>query len=643
LTPAGIFCTVELRGVTVVAKKKLGEVLRERGHISGEQLHNAIQEQQGKLLYLGELLLDRGLVAKEDLLSALVEVTQIPYVDCRLEQPAAAALKLIPQNIARRTCVLPLSRKENVLIVAMAEPQNLNKISELRFLTGLNIAPRFGIRDEILEAIDRCYADPGSPQERELLQLSLPDDSILEDMEFITTSARKSNQEATLEFQADLKNRRTPAVRLVSSILRHAADKRASDVHIEPQSLDTVVRFRVDGVLREFQRIPRGLQNSLASRIKILADLDIAERRVPQDGRFLVRMGKKKFDLRVSSLPTAYGEKVVLRLLSPESPLASFDDLGLSRSVQETLNRVLALPQGVLLVTGPTGSGKSTTLYASLNKLRSPGVNIVTVEDPVEYMLEGLNQVQVNMKAGLTFASALRSILRQDPDIILLGEVRDLETAEIAMKAAQTGHLVLSTLHTNDSISALTRLLDLEVPGYMIASSVSAIMAQRLVRRLCSCHKRVPPSPEQNAQHRAVGLVDPAELLSVPVGCPACDQTGYLGRVGIYEILWLDDAMRASIRSEVNVDEIRALARNSGMVSLQADALDKIQADLTTLEEVQRVIYFDDMLSLRCPSCDRDLHQAFAFCPGCGAKTAGVSVHGHAQESESVFAEGRRR
>ena len=626
-----------------MAKKKLGEVLRERGHISGEQLHKAIQEQQGKLLYLGELLLERGLVAKEDLVSALVEVTQIPYVDCRLEQPDLAALKLIPQNIARRTCALPLFREENVLIVAMAEPQNLNKISELRFLTGLNIAPRLGIRDEILEAIDRCYADPGSPQDWELLQLSLPDDSILEDMEFITTSASKSNQEAMLEFQADLKNSRTPAVRLVSSILLHAADKRASDVHIEPQSVDTVVRFRVDGVLREFQRIPRGLQNSLASRIKILADLDIAERRVPQDGRLLVRIGKKKFDVRVSSLPTAHGEKVVLRLLSRESPLASFDDLGLSRSVQETLNRVLSLPHGVLLVTGPTGSGKSTTLYASLNKLRAPGVNIVTVEDPVEYMLEGINQVQVNIKAGLTFASALRSILRQDPDIILVGEVRDLETAEIAMKAAQTGHLVLSTLHTNDSISTLTRLLDLEVPGYMIASSVSAIMAQRLVRRLCSCHKRVPPSPEQDAQHRAAGLVDPLELLPVPVGCHACDQTGYRGRVGIYEILWLDDAMRASIRSEVREDKIRALARAAGMVSLQADALDKIQAGLTTLEEVQRVIYFDDMLSLRCPRCDRDLHQAVAFCPGCGAKTAGVSVHRHAQESESVFAEGRRR
>jgi len=626
-----------------MAKKKLGQVLRERGHISPEQLSSAIQEQQGKLIYLGELLLERGLVAREDLVSALVEVTQIPYVDCRLELPGPSVLKLIPQSLAIRSCVLPLSRDDNLLLVAMAEPQNLHKIAELRFLTGLNIAPRLSTRDEILEAIDRCYLDPLSSQDRSLAALDLPDDSVLDDLEFITTSSRKSNQEAMLEFQADLKNRRTPAVRLVSSILRRAVEKRASDVHIEPQALHTVVRLRVDGVLREIQCIPRGLQNSLASRIKILADLDIAERRTPQDGRFLVRLDRRKFDLRVSSLPTSYGEKIVLRVLNPESPFTGFQELGLSPAVQETLNRVLALPQGVLLVTGPTGSGKSTTLYASLNKLRSPGVNIVTVEDPVEYMLEGINQVQVHPKAGLTFASALRSILRQDPDIILIGEIRDRETAEIGMKAAQTGHLVLSTLHTNDSVSALTRLLDLEIPGYMIASSVSAIMAQRLVRRLCSCHKRVPLSPDQLALHRAVGLVDPADLVLVPDGCDACDHIGYRGRIGIYEILWLDDDMRSAVRSEVRVEEIRALSRTAGMVSLQADALEKVQAGLTTLEEVQRVIHFDNFTSLRCPSCDRDLHQPFAFCPSCGAKTSGVPVAKHAEDTEAVVMRGRRR
>ena len=625
-----------------MAKKKLGQVLRERGHVSPEQLSAAIQEQQGKLIYLGELLLERGLVAREDLVSALVEVTQVPYVDCRLEQPDSSVLKFIPQSLAIRCCALPLSRDDNLLVVAMAEPQNLQKIAELRFFTGLNVAPRLSTRDEILEAIDRFYGDPLSAQNLALASLELPDDSVLDDLEFITTSSRKSNQEAMLEFQADLKNRRTPAVRLVSSILRRAVEKRASDVHIEPQSLHTIIRFRVDGVLREILRIPRGLQNSLASRIKILADLDIADRRTPQDGRFLVRLGKKKFDLRVSSLPTSYGEKIVMRVLNPESPFAGFHELGLSPSVQETLNRLLCLPQGVLLVTGPTGSGKSTTLYAALNRLRSPGVNIVTVEDPVEYMLEGINQVQVHPKAGLTFATALRSILRQDPDIILIGEIRDRETAEIGMKAAQTGHLVLSTLHTNDSVSALTRLLDLEVPGYMIASSVSAILAQRLVRRLCSCHKRLPPSPELRARYLAAGLADVAEHVPVPQGCNACDNTGYSGRIGLYEILWIDDLMRVAIRSEVRVEEIRSLAQAAGTVTLQTDALAKVRAGLTTLDEVQRVLYLSSDAAL--PSAgDPERDPRLVNCPTCGTPVSASSDHVVPVHGQPVLSGGSRR
>src|SRR5437870_2826299 len=310
-------------------------------------------------------------------------------------------------------------------------------------------------------------------------------------MQFFSTNSKQSNQEVMKEVQDELRQSRTPAVRAVSAIIATAMEKRASDIHIEPQAEDLAVRIRVDGVLRDLQRLPRTMQSPLTSRIKIIADTDIAERRTPQDGRITVQMGPKKFDLRVSTLPTQYGEKVVLRVLDPSAALYNFADLGLEPEISDLLTRVLGMPQGILLVTGPTGSGKSTTLYAALNLLRKPAVYYVTVEDPVEYQLPGINQVHVNTKAGLTFASCLRSILRQDPNVIMVGEIRDKETAEIALKASQTGHLVLSTLHTNDSVSAITRLLDLGIPKYLIAA-VNGIIAQRLLRKLCSCCKVVP-------------------------------------------------------------------------------------------------------------------------------------------------------
>ncbi len=311
------------------------------------------------------------------------------------------------------------------------------------------------------------------------------------------------------EMQSELaaKSRTTPAVLVVASMIRAAAEKGASDIHIEPHATETAIRFRVDGTLRDHRRIPRNLQNSVASRIKILSDMDIAERRAPQDGRFLVKIGERKIDLRVSTLPTQYGETVVMRLLEGNAPLQPFSGLGFPARMAEKLKQMLFYPQGMILVTGPTGSG--TTLYPSLNVIRRPSVNIITVEDPVEYELTGLNQVQVNTKAGLTFANSLRSILRQDPNVIMVGEIRDKETAEIAIKAAQTGHLVLSTLHTNDSISAVTRLVDLGIPGFQIASSVTAVVAQRLIRRLCACRKTVPATPDMISQLLLAGISDP--------------------------------------------------------------------------------------------------------------------------------------
>ena len=417
-----------------------------------------------------------------------------------------------------------------------------------------------------------------------------PKKGVEDEIEFISTSSRQANRDAAQEIQAELLRRTTPAVKIVSDVIRAAHLKRTSDIHIEPQAGEVIIRIRVDGVLRDLRRVPRAMQNSLISRIKILADMDIAERRTPQDGRFMVRLGNASIDMRVSTLPTQYGEKIVMRLLDSQMGIMSLTELSMPPKVEKALRQVLSQPQGMLLVTGPTGSGKSTTLYAALNLIRHTAVNIVTVEDPVEYVLPGINQVHVNNKAGLTFASCLRSILRQDPNVVMIGEIRDKETAEIALKAAQTGHLLLSTLHTNDSLSAITRLLDLGVPAFMIASSVTGILAQRLVRRLCQCRQQVQPSAAVLERLAALGMTQPIDRLYAAVGCKACDQTGYLGRIGVYEFLVFDETVRAAVRSGQNSDNIRDVLRAAGLRLMQDDALDKIQQGITSVEEIARVV-----------------------------------------------------
>jgi type II secretory ATPase GspE/PulE/Tfp pilus assembly ATPase PilB-like protein len=441
------------------------------------------------------------------------------------------------------------------------------------------------------------------------------------------------------EMQADLRQRKTPAVRLVSEIIQTAMAKSASDIHIEPRASETAVRIRVDGVLRDLQSIPRNLQTSLISRIKILCDMDIAERRAPQDGRFMVSLGPRQIDLRVSSLPTQYGEKVVIRLLETSAPLSSFADLGIPEDVSASLTDLLSQPQGMLLVTGPTGSGKSTTLYSSLHKLRKPSVNIVTVEDPVEYVLPGINQSHVNTKAGMTFAECLRSILRQDPNVIMVGEIRDKETAEIAMKAAQTGHLVLSTLHTNDSVSAIIRLIDLGIPGFLISSSVTGIISQRLLRKLCSCHTVQAATPEFQARLVQAGMPKPPVTMAVPIGCEKCDQTGYKGRIGIYEMLRFDDSIRAVIRTSGNMDVIRETSRSNGMRPMQEDAMEKLRSGVTTLEEILRVIPIESLSCAQCSKCGQDILPAFRFCPYCGTRCTPDSQIKRSQSPKS-FSEG---
>jgi type IV pilus assembly protein PilB len=599
-------------------RKRLGEILFERGQISEADLIKAIKEQQGKVIHLGELLLQRGMVSKKDLAAAVADVSRIEYVDCSEVEVEPSVLKLIPEETARSRCAIPLEVRGTKIVVAMAEPQDLQTIDELRFKTGMEVVPRLSFRTDIERALNRYF---GPPEVKVLrgAELTASDDG---GMEFISSSAQQRNIEAMREIQAELsqKSRTTPAVRVVAAMIRAASSRGASDIHIEPHSTETAIRFRVDGVLRDHQRVPRALQNTVVSRIKILSDLDIAERRNGQDGRFLVKIADRRIDLRVSTLPTQYGEKVVLRLLNADTPKQELAQLGFPAIVEKRLRRMLKLPQGMILITGPTGSGKSTTLYAALNLVLRPAVNIITVEDPVEYDIPGVNQVQVNTKAGLTFASCLRSALRQDPDVIMLGEIRDKETAEVAIKASQTGHLVLSTLHTNDSASAVTRLLDLGVAGFHISASVTGVIAQRLVRRLCTCHRVTAASKEFTNELMRAGLEDPPEMQSMPNGCDECEHSGYRGRIGVYELLLLNDAIRSAIRSGDKNDEIRTLARHNGMRLMQEYALERVRDGITTLEEVQRVVPFEQPARAGCAACGRELSREFGFCPYCGEK-----------------------
>jgi type IV pilus assembly protein PilB len=623
-------------------KKRLGEALHERGKITSADLETVIAEQQGKLIHLGELLLDRGIVAKADLASALEDTSGVPYVDCTEATPSTEALHLIPRAMAERLLVLPMRVEQKRLVVAMAAPQNLGALDELRFKCGMEISPRQSFRSEIAAAIANCYS--GEKGHASSAPAAGSKEAFeFEDVEFYSTSSRQSNQEAIQEMQADLRQRKTPAVRLVSEIIQIAVAKGASDIHIEPRQAETVVRVRVDGVLRDVQSVPRALQTSLISRVKILSDMDIAERRSPQDGRFMVSIGDRTHDLRVSTLPTQYGEKVVIRLLEGTAPLASFSTLGIPEAVTEGLSQLLSQPQGMILVTGPTGSGKSTTLYASLHKLRKPSVNIVTVEDPVEYVLPGVNQAHVNTKAGMTFASCLRSILRQDPNIIMVGEIRDLETAEIAMKAAQTGHLVLSSLHTNDSVSAIVRLLDLGIPSFLISSSVTGILAQRLVRKLCSCHSTQAATPDFHVRLSNCGVRKLPAQMAIPVGCDRCDHTGYKGRVGIYELLVMDNTIRSLIRSGGTIEQMRDASRANGMCMMQEDAADKLCQGVTTMEEILRVVPVENFSREDCPECSQPILPVFNFCPYCGTKNPGRAAAPSLGSGNTARAEVMRR
>jgi type IV pilus assembly protein PilB len=602
--------------------RKLGELLLLKQHISEGELDVAIQEQSSRSVRLGELLLEKGVVSKHDLVKAIEELTRTTYVDCAACSAELSALERISKPVALRNCALPLRIVGSVIEVVMAEPQDLIAHKELEFAAGFQVKTFFGFRSEIEHAIEREYKSDRSP---EITAVATE-----EEIELVGVGS-SAHQAAIQEFQAELRGQKTEAVQRVTRILSEALKRKASDIHIEQRLDDAIVRIRVDGILQVLEYVPGDIRPQLVSRIKILGDLNIAERRVPQDGRFLAQLRGRSYDIRVSTLPTQYGEKIAIRILDPKAANVTFEQLGFRQRDSEELKRLLRLPQGMVLVTGPTGSGKSTTLYSALSLIRASTINITTIEDPIEYAVEGANQVQVNPKAGRTFSSCLRSLLRQDPNVIMVGEIRDAETAEMALTAAQTGHLVLSTLHTNDSVSAISRLIDLDIPPFLIASSVSAILAQRLVRKLCKCRKQMEITDAQAGRLRALGCTTLPDALFSPGGCAECDNSGYRGRLGVYELLVLNDDISQAIATDFRDNVVRELATAGGTKPLMSDALEKVVRGVTTLDEVLRVVPQATRPSTPCANCGAPLSSGFLFCPTCGKSSASSGVSQGAQ------------
>lgn len=556
-----------------------GEVLVDMGLLTQEQVDQAAAEQQVSHQRIGEIVLSKGWVTKGNLMQALARRLGCKYLDLAVTRIDPVALELISERDARRYSAIPVSFvDDHTVLVAMADPSNIVAIDDLRILTGFDIEPGLAANEEIVEMLSKLRSVGG--------QLS----------DGLDTKVTAGEDEPVVDDMRDIREQveAAPVVKLVNGVLARAADEGASDIHFEPQARDLLIRFRHDGVLHEIMAIPKRLQAGVISRLKIMADLDIAERRVPQDGRIGLTVGGRPIDMRVASLPTVYGEKVVIRLLDRANVMLRLEDLGFSDQALNRYRRSFQKPYGAIMVTGPTGSGKSTTLYATLNILNTREKNIITIEDPVEYRLAGINQVQINPKAGLTFASGLRSILRCDPDIVMVGEVRDKDTAQIAIESALTGHLVLTTLHTNDAPGALTRLTEMGVEPFLTASAVDCVIAQRLVRKLCE-YCREPHSPKRDILLQVGFSNDAIEgggeiTLFRAVGCPRCNGTGYKGRMAIYEIMPVTEAIERLIVERKSADEIGRVARAEGMLALRQDGLERVLQGLTSIEEISRVI-----------------------------------------------------
>ncbi len=557
--------------------------------VTAQQVEQALERQRqlGSARPLGEILVAMGLITDRQRVQVIGEQWGIPVVDLHRININGDAVQLVSQELARRYTLLPIEFAGPRLIVAMQDPLNVRAIDELRLVTGRDILPGIAPEDEIRSAIDAVYRRSGGTSVETVLKSFSSSD--VSDVNGGWLPPEVQVAEEAVESDAATQ----PIIQLANAILQRGIAEKASDIHIEPNKDGIRVRYRIDGILSDGPSVPKNVQPALISRIKIMSDLDIAEKRAPQDGRMSLRVHGQVFDFRVSTLPAHYGEKVVLRILDKSSLQLGLSKLGLQDNVAAMYEQLLKRSHGIVLVTGPTGSGKSTTLYASLNTVNSGEKNILTIEDPVEYDLPGITQVGVNNRAGMSFAAGLRAMLRQDPDIIMVGEMRDRETAMIAIEAALTGHLVFSTLHTNDAPGAITRLVDMGVEPFLIASATVGVMAQRLVRRICDRCKEAYMPPRDAVLRYGLPLDDanePAQLFR-GAGCEQCNNSGYRGRVGCYELLPVTDDVRARILANDSADAIRDAGVASGMRSLKDDAMSKVILGQTTLEEVLRVLY----------------------------------------------------
>ncbi len=567
--------------------QRLGDLLVKEKIITPEQLEQATKAQKEQNVRLGSALVKLGFLTDEDVTNFLSRQYGVPAINLSYFEIDPAVVKLIPFETAKRYQILPLSRVGASLTIAMVDPTNVFAMDDIKFMTGFNIEPVVASESSILAGIDKSYgAAKGNEEDLETVMQSM---SEMNESDVEVQAEEAQMELSQLEKAAD----EAPVVKLVNLILTDAVKRGASDIHIVPYEKEFRVRFRIDGVLQSIMSPPLKLKDAITSRLKIMAKLDISEKRLPQDGRIMLKMNiggrKKQLDFRVSTLPTLWGEKIVLRLLDKENLRLDMTKLGFEPESLVKFEKAILKPYGMVLVTGPTGSGKTNTLYSSISRLNQPDTNIMTAEDPVEFQLAGVNQVQMKEQIGLNFAAALRSFLRQDPNIILVGEIRDFETAEIAIKAALTGHLVLSTLHTNGAPETITRLMNMGIEPFLVATSVHLICAQRLVRRICKDCAEVVEVPVQTLIEEGYG---PEEAKTVKIqkgkGCGICNNTGYKGRCGLYEVMEVDDEIRELVLVGASAVELKKKAIERGMITLRRSGLIKVAAGMTTLEEVAR-------------------------------------------------------
>jgi type IV pilus assembly protein PilB len=613
-------------------RKKIGECLIQAGLITEEDLQAALAEHRRTGDRLGAVLVRMNLATEKQIAKALAYQLGFPYINLSENPPDPMAVVLIPKEVALKRVCVAIKLEKNLLTVAMADPLLFSLVQDLEFQTGYRIKQVVATGADIIQAIQTGYPDKalakisaGSPSSN---SLSVPGARVRQlDPASADTALTRRIDEEPYDPASGLKERSeaAPIIDLVDLVMKSAIRSHASDVHIEPQEKGVLIRHRLDGLLKEVMDLPKWVHEGLIARLKIMGGMDIAEKRLPQDGRLRVTTDDATdVDFRASTLRTLFGEKMVLRVLDHRKGVPPLEELGFSAAALEELRFFLRHQHGMILVVGPTGSGKTTTLGSALVSVRSERTNIITIEDPVEYQLPGINQTQINEKIRLTFASALRSILRQDPDVILVGEIRDFETAKIAMQAAQTGHLVLSTLHTEDAPSTVTRLIDIGIEPFVIGSAVVGVVAQRLVRRLCmSCRRQYTPEPDVL---RALNISE-ADAASIPfyraVGCDQCNHTGYRGRVGLYEVMRLNDKLRRMISQRASEDAIREAALSSGMSSLGEDGLAKVKSGVTTAEELLRVVTEIQEIRTLCPGCGAAVAIDFLACPQCGRRLSG--------------------